>query len=229
MKLDTEAAVQARLDSILSGAEAMELRLCDEIGTPIGVMRPVTAWHLDQTNIMERLTEWRNANMNKFLTQFEGSPERTKAWVQNVLLKSRGQMLFLVYDQNDLLVGHFGFKNLTSQSVLLDNAIRGERGGHPKLFVFAGKALVQWLWRETSVQQIDGYVMADNASSIMMNRQIGFTGWTRLPLLKRIIGGDTHWYMGKEGQASPEGRFCYSISIYRSLNPFKPANKSRSL
>ena len=206
------------LDTVLAGAEEMELPLCEESGQPIGVMRPLSSSHLDQMDVMERMTDWRNANMSNFLTHFEATPVRTRAWVENVLLKTRAQMLWLVYDQNNNLVGHFGFKNLTPQSVLLDNAIRGERNGHPKLFVVAGRALVTWLFRRTGVHRIDGIVMAENVPAMMMNRQIGLHGWKRHPLIKRTINGDTHWDIGKDGESSPDGRYCFTLFINRSAD-----------
>lgn len=223
MTSSAEDLLQAKLDAVLAGTETMELPLRDDSGQPIGVMRPLTARHIDQIAVIEKLTDWRNANMANFLTHFEATPGRTRAWVQNVLLKNRGQMLWLVYDQNDDLVGHFGFKNLTLQSVLLDNAMRGERQGHPRLFVVAGKRLVDWLWQTTPVQRIDAYVMADNVPSIMMNRQIGFAGWKRHPLIKRTIEGDTHWDMGEEGQSSPDGRYCFTLYMERGGNSSTPA------
>ena len=207
--------LQARLDSILAGTEEMEITLFEEKGHPIGMMRPLTARHLDKMNVIEKLTDWRNVNMANFLTHFEASTERTQTWVQNVLLASRGQMLWLVYNQNGDLVGHYGFKNLTPQSVMLDNAIRGERQGHPKLFVMAGKALVQWLWQMTSVQRIEAYVMANNIASIMMNRQIGFQGWRLKPLVRRITEGTTHWDIGEEGSPSPDDRYCFTLFLER--------------
>ena len=215
MSVNSEEILTARLDAILAGTEVIELPLTEESGQLIGVMRPLTARHLE-TDLLEKLTDWRNANMANFLTHFEATPARTRAWVQNVLLKGRGQMLWLVYDQSDDLVGHFGFKNLTSQSALLDNALRGERQGHPKLFVAAGKSLVQWLWQATQVQRINAYVMADNVPSIMMNRQIGFQGWERHPLFKQILEGDVYWEIGKAGQTSPDGRYCFTLFIERS-------------
>jgi|GEM_PF-1481472 len=222
MTSSAEDLLQAKLDAVLAGTETMELPLRDDSGQPIGVMRPLTARHIDQIAVIEKLTDWRNANMANFLTHFEATPGRTRAWVQNVLLKNRGQMLWLVYDKNDDLVGHFGFKNLTLQSVLLDNAMRGERQGHPRLFVVAGKRLVEWLWQTTPVRRIDAYVLADNVPSIMMNRQIGFAGWKRRPLIRRTIEGNTHWDIGEEGQSSADGRYCFTLFMERGENSLAP-------
>ena len=146
-----EDSFETLLTNIVADEDAVELPLFAINGGLIGVMKPITSSHLDSSDVIEKLTQWRNANMSSFLTQFEATPERTQNWIKNVLLKSSGQLLWLVYDQDENLIGHFGFKSFTPQSVLLDNAIRGERRGHPKLFVIAGRALVQWLFQATTV------------------------------------------------------------------------------
>lgn len=214
----TSNPLQPRLNAVLAGETELELPLHDETGELVGTMRPLNIRQLGQAEVIEKLTAWRNENMGNFLTHFVATPERTRNWIQNVVLKAHGQLLLLVYAHGHL-VGHFGFKELTRDDVLLDNAMRGDRLGHPKLFVYAGKALVQWLMDEAKVQRVHAYVMADNVPSIMMNRQIGFVSRTRHPLIKRMQNNDIHWEMGTEGQPSPDGRYCYSLLIEREHAP----------
>ncbi len=204
--------IQTQLDEIINGSRLLALTIQDEEGNVVGVLRPLTCAHLDDEDVIQKLTDWRNQNMENFLSQFVATPERTRNWMRDVLFKTPGQMLFLVY-VDDHLVGHFGFKNLTRDEVLLDNAMRGERTGHPKLFVFAGRTLVQWLLREAAVQQVHAYVMTENVASVMMNKQIGFGGWQRYPLIKSIKNSEIYWDMGSEGQSSPEGRYCFKLVI----------------
>ena len=52
--------------------------------------------------------------------------------------------------------------------------MRGERAGDPKLMVYAGKAIVEWLFTNANVSEVRAEVMVDNVSSIMLNTQIGF-------------------------------------------------------
>lgn len=210
------SSIQMLLNEVVAGTRPFSLEISSEAGVLEGVLRPVTVAHLDDHEIIRRLTDWRNQSMEKFLSQFVATPERTRNWMRNVLLKTQGQMLFLVCVK-DQVVGHYGFKNLTSSEVLLDNALRGERGGHPKLFVWAGQTLVQWLFREAVVQRVYAYVLADNAVSIMMNKQIGFGGWQRHPLTKCVREGEVVWEMGSEGGTSAEGRYCFKLLIERSL------------
>ena len=205
-------SIQVQLDEVIAGARQVIIDIKDDNGVIVGVLQPLTMEHLGSEYIIKMLTDWRNQNMENFLTQFIATPERTRQWMQDVLFQARGQMLFLVYAQNNL-IGHFGFKNLTSQSVLLDNVIRGERIGHPKVFVFAGKALVRWLQVTALVKTIYGEVMTNNITSIMMNKQIGFSGWKRHPLVKVVSGIETCWELGVEGDLSPDGKYCFKLLI----------------
>lgn len=210
----TPNAIQPLLDEVIAGTRPLNLDIRDEDGGVVGTLRPLTRAHLDAPDIIQKLTDWRNQNMGNFLSQFVATPQRTRDWMQTVLFKARGQMLFLVWAEQRV-VGHFGFKDLTGDDVLLDNAMRGDRAGHPRLFVFAGRALVQWLLTQAGVKRVHAYVMADNVPSIMMNKQIGFGGWARHPLLKREREGELHWEMGPEGAPSPDGRDCFKLVIDR--------------
>lgn len=206
--------IQTQLDEVIAGRRSLAIDISGEDGSTVGVLRPLVRAHLNDSVIIQKLTDWRNQNMGNFLSHFVATPERTRNWMSSVLFKARGQMLFLVC-VNDEVVGHFGFKDLTRNDVLLDNAMRGSRAGHPKLFVFAGKALVQWLFREAGVQRVHAYVMTENVASIMMNKQIGFGGTTRCPLIMKNKVGETHWEIGTEGAASPNGRYCLKLVIQR--------------
>jgi hypothetical protein len=208
--------IQSQLDRVIAGTQQLTLPIHDEEGTVIGTLRPLTLAYLDDAAILEKLTDWRNQNMTSFLSQFTATLDRTRSWLSNVVFQASGQMLFLVYS-NDLLMGHLGFKNLTPLDALMDNAIRGARGGHPKIFVMAHKTLAKWLFQEAKIESLYGYVMIDNAPAIMMNKQVGWSIWIRLPLLKLAPGeDDVRWEIGDEDQASPEGKYCYKIIMARS-------------
>ena len=200
------------LNDIISGNTSVNLKIQDEDGLTIGEMFPLNTNHLNEPEIIQLLTDWRNQNMEYFLSQFVATPERTSSWMKNVLFKKNDQLLFII-KTDEKLVGHFGFKNLTANDVLLDNAMRGSRGGHPKLLTFAGKELVNWLIQMFSVKRVDAYVMAENVASIMMNKQIGFQGWHKYPLSKELSDCGINWKMGTKNGLSPESRYCYNSEI----------------
>ena len=203
---------RALIRAIVDGERGLNIDLSTSEGNKIGRLVPLTIHHLDDDYIIQKLTEWRNANMSFFLTQFHSTSSRTRNWLQNVVFKRGNQLIFLIYD-NDKVIGHYGFKDLNDSNVMLDNAMRGERGGHPKLLVIAGKTIINWLFENTNVNIVYGYIMLKNATSIMMSREIGFKGWVKHPLNRFVKNDEIHFKIGEEGEVSIDSLYCYRIEI----------------
>lgn len=202
--------IAARIRDVVEGRETLVIELHDDGGAAIGRLVPLTEAHLASDAVIGKLTDWRNASMGSFLTQFTATPDRTRNWLQNGVLASSAQMIFLIY-ADDVLIGHFGFKELTHETVLLDNAMRGERGGHPKLLQIAGRALIDWLFAEAGVRTVTGYVLSTNPAAIMLNRAIGFDRWDKLPVRREEVDGEVRLIMGEPGEASADGTYCYRL------------------
>lgn len=200
----------ARIRDVIEGRETLVIDLFDDGGATIGRLVPLTEAHLADDAVIGKLTDWRNASMGSFLTQFTATPERTRNWLRNAVFASSAQMIFLIY-ADDVLIGHFGFKELTGETALLDNAMRGERGGHPKLLQVAGRALIDWLFAEAGVRTVTGYVLSTNPAAIMLNRAIGFDRWDKYPVHREEADGETHLVMGETDGASADGVYCYKL------------------
>ena len=213
---------QNLVTDIISDKTSVNLKIRDDDGVIIGEMLPLTLKHLNNQKIIQLLTDWRNQNMESFLSQFVATPERTSNWLKNVFFNRSDQLLFLI-SVDEKYVGHFGFKQLTAKDVLLDNAIRGSREGHPKLYTFAGKTLINWLVQIFSIERIYGQVLADNVPAIMMNKQIGFQGWQKYPLVKVMTETENNWTMGAKNGHSPDAKYCYEVEILVSTLP-QPTN-----
>ncbi len=82
---------------IIEGKESLAIPIRDDNGAVIGVMRPITKMHLEAIDVIEKMTAWRNQYKTFFLTQFNATPERTKKWLENVVLTNPSQLLFLIY------------------------------------------------------------------------------------------------------------------------------------
>ena len=177
-------------------------------------MRAIHNYDLKDQKLLKKLTDWRNKNMESFFTKFDATPERTKKWLENSIFKTNSQLLFLIYVENNL-IGHLGFKIIDDQNFLLDNAIRGERGGPADLFIDAHKTLISWIFGTFKIDMIKGYVMSDNPSAIMMNKNVGWQEWKKLPLLLKNHNTETTWTIGKYGQRSDHNKYCYELSIKR--------------
>lgn len=198
---------------MLKGADEI-LPVYNDHGAKTGELVPVGHKTYDLKTIARLLSKWRDANKKCFLTEFDADEERTLAWIRATLINSETQRLYLVVTQGQI-VGHFGYKNLTSDSVLLDNTIRGEPGGEAKLFVYAGQTLVNWLFQHTSVSKVHGLVFTDNIPGIMMNRQIGFTGWQKVNFRQTNVGNDMIWQQSDHVENDGKDRRLYQIHIDR--------------
>jgi RimJ/RimL family protein N-acetyltransferase len=206
---------EAYLAGIMDGLESLEIPICDDNGSRIGSMRPLTKQHIQDHDIVEKLTDWRNRYKAFFLTQFEATPERTRHWLETIAFSETNRLLFLIYSE-DLLVGHYGFRDLIGDSVLADNLLRGERDGHPMLMKYAVLALVEWLFDAMRVNEVYGYIFADNAMGLKLNRDVGFVCVDTLPLQKQVDGDDITWIIGKAGEQSPDNRYYQKVVIRRS-------------
>ena len=209
------------LSRIIEGEESLVIPICDDNGADIGVIRPITKMHLQSNDVIEKLTNWRNQYKTFFLTQFNATPARTKQWLENVVLSDPTRLLTLIY-YRDSLMGHYGFKELSGDSVFTDNLLRGERGGHPSLMRYAVSTLVEWLFDTMRVNEVYGYVFANNAMAIRLNRDVGYCFLETFPLRKQVNGEEIKWVVGKAGEPSPDNKYYQKIVMTRNSKMGKP-------
>ena len=167
---------------VLSGAE-LKITIEDDNGLQVGHLRPIIRKDIYDDVLLQTLTKWRKDNMDMFLTNFTATPERTRKYLEKITSDSSAQTLFMV-EERGKLVGQVGWKDLTELDAIMDNGMKGERTDTPKLLIYAHKALAKWLFLNTEIKFIYGWLFADNIPGIMMNKQIGWSEWIRHPLIK---------------------------------------------
>jgi len=74
-----------------------------------GFLLPVCCFHQADTELLQKLTDWRNANVDVYPTQFVATLESTRSWLKERLLAVEDRMLFLVVDNAGKVLGHIGF------------------------------------------------------------------------------------------------------------------------
>lgn len=199
---------------IIEGEESLAISIRDDDGLEIGVMCPITKLHLQSSHIIEKMTTWRNQYKVFFQTQFNATPERTKRWLNNVVLANSDQMLFLIYCEG-ILMGQYGFNQLNGNSAQMDNLMRGERGGHPLLMKYAVRALIKWLFSTMEVEEVYGYTFANNAMAMKLNKDVGFSTVEKIPLTKTIVDGEIRWIVGNPGGISQDNHYYWKIYMNR--------------
>ncbi|WP_408496933.1 bifunctional GNAT family N-acetyltransferase/PLP-dependent aspartate aminotransferase family protein [Paraburkholderia xenovorans] len=160
-----------------------------------GFLVPVSEVHLEDESLLQRLTEWRNTNVEVYPTQFHATLESTRAWMKDRLLAVEDRMLFLVTDTKGKVFGHIGFNGCYNDEAFfeVDNVVRGEQDGEKGLFSAALRTLVEWARTTTVVEGFFLRVMDDNPQAIEFYKRNGFVETKRIPL-KRSVKGETTSY-----------------------------------
>jgi RimJ/RimL family protein N-acetyltransferase len=136
-------------------------------------LKPLTANSLKNIEYLSLITEWRRNYKEFFFSNFEPTIERTEKWLKSVFLSSPRNLFFLLFFE-EKFIGHYAFKNLSEQSVFLDNLVKGVQGGHAKIIETTALALIDWLFDNFCISHVNGTILADNPYSIMSNKKIGF-------------------------------------------------------
>lgn len=139
----------------------------------IGSLKPINRQLAGDAEIISSLTNWRQRFKRFFFTQFEATDERTRSWLNDVVIKDDTRILFLIMNAENRPTGHVGACNITGDSAELDNFIRGERGGDPKLMLLSGLSLIGWLYGALNIRQISARVIANNVRTLSVYREAG--------------------------------------------------------
>ncbi|MEX1014840.1 MAG: GNAT family N-acetyltransferase [Candidatus Paceibacterota bacterium] len=162
-------------------------------GIKIAQLKPLNIQSLPILDeISSKLTQWRNQSMRFFFTGFKATSERTMSWLKSSVLQSNSKILYLVY-VDEKPVGHFGLANVTKSHAELDNAIRGEKGGHTDLFKSVEFVLLDLAFNYLHVDKVEGKLFSNNLIALLMHKQFGFTV-TERSKLKRVEDGDEWHY-----------------------------------
>lgn len=146
-------------------------------------LKPLTANSLKNIDYLSSITEWRRNYKDFFFNDFEPTIERTEKWLKSVFLSSPRSLFFLLFFE-EKFIGHYAFKNLTEQSAFLDNLVKGVQGGHSKIIETAVTKLIDWLFDNFCISQVNGTILTDNPYSIMSHKRFGFNFSEKIVCLK---------------------------------------------
>jgi len=165
-------------------AQKLAIEIKDENDHFIGSLLLLQKGDDEDAIIVGSITKWRNKFMSFFLTQFTATAERTKSWLNDIVIPSPERLFFLIYDQDDNLLGNFGVANICGNQCELDNLIRGEKGGHPRLIYFSEVSLLKWLFIEQGFVRVYLHVFSNNSPTIKLHTKVGFTEINRKKMFK---------------------------------------------
>ena len=199
-------------------SEKFSIAIKDNNDKVIGSLVLVQKRDANNTIILDALTRWRKKYMKYFLTQFNASTNRTKSWLENIVIPSSDRLLFLILNEDNNLIGNFGIADILFDRCELDNLIRGEKGGHPKLIYFSELSLLKWLFLEKKVKRVNLHVFANNLPTIKLHKSVGFVEIGRRKL-ERVQSKDGAVSF-EETQICSEGNSIEYLELMLESNDF---------
>lgn len=167
-----------------------------------GYLLPVCNMHLQDDELLQKLTDWRNINVHVYPTQFVATFDSTKSWLKDRLLAVPDRMLFLIVNNGGHILGHLGFNGcLNSDGMFeIDNVIRGVAGRSRGLFSKALIALVETYRKTLNIEGFFLRVMDDNHHALNFYQKNSFVEAKRIPLVAESNQGVTNYREARSGE-----------------------------
>ena len=218
------------ISNIVNEEQRLRIDITVDGDNRIGYLTPITRSSLEDTELIAKMTAWRNRMRSCFLTQAEVTPETTKAFLAGTVLSDPTRMLFIVHSLAQP-VGTIGLKvgapwvhgagpqeaeQAGRKLAELANLLRGSRDGHPKLMYQGEMALMEWAFRELDIDVFWTAVPSNNRLALTLHQSGGFRPTALIPLLKVESNGQTKLVPGDAGQTSPDGIYAQRIELERA-------------
>lgn len=117
--------------------------------------------------VVEILTNGRNANTDSFLTFFEATVPRTKSWLTNVVAQDDRRLLFTV--KNVLTGDIYGYMGLAygnedGSYIEADAIVRTAHRAVPGLMKMSFQRMLHWIQFEVGISSVWVRVLSDNSA-----------------------------------------------------------------
>ena len=183
-----QGALIARLKQPGDTADAgIDIRNAD--GEVVARLVAVNQTRATDPAIVDCLFRWRAASMTGFLTVFEPTVDKTRGYLEKLVLTDPARILFLILDPAGRPVGNIGLCNVTGADAEVDNIVRGERVETPNFMAQVQAGLIAWAQERLGVERVYLNVLSDNERAVNSYLKAGYVETGRTPLTREAIEG----------------------------------------
>ncbi len=143
---------------------------------------PVSSLHLNDSEAINSLMEWRNENYKIFSPQKISTIESTSNWLDLLINQNENRILFFVVDKFGKKIGHLGIWLRDNGSFELDNVIKSLECSISGVFSQAVIALANWIRESIGIQELELRVLQTNTHAFDFYQKLGFQEISRQPL-----------------------------------------------
>lgn len=154
-------------------------------GSLIATLRLIQSDDLQDGDLIKLFTDLRNRHRTCFLTEFEATAERTRAWLATAVVDHPARALFRIDLPGGRLVGHIGAIH-RGEALEYDNFILDDDIGIKGFAVQIAQQFLVWIAKTNGLNAIFGNVRSSNAHARDFHIRTGFSETEIIPL-KRIV------------------------------------------
>ena len=162
----------------------------------IAFLRPITSDYIITTpNCVELMSKWRIENPTISNGIFTVTHERTKKWLDSLVINNDKRIIFLVEDFSGRYIGHIGFAafDYEKKTAEIDSVLRGVKGVLPGLMEHCMKAMIRWGYDVLKLEKIELSVFSDNTHAVEFYRRCGFADDVLTPMRKVEMPDEVKW------------------------------------
>lgn len=154
------------------------------------------------------MSKWRIENPTLSNSVFQVTDERTKNWLDNLILKRKDRLLFFIDTLDNKHIGHIAYSSFdfVDRTAEIDAVLRGE-DILPGIMTKTINSMIRWADNNLLLSSLQLRVNDDNTRAIALYERCGFEAVSRIPLFRRELEGEIRWDEDKNRDINEAERF----------------------
>lgn len=148
-----------------------------------GYLLPICRYDIDNTELIKRLKKWRNNHNYAYYNSPTATDESTVIWLKKLIYETPNKILFKIYDEKNLFIGHLGLNiNFDKKETLeLDNILRGLAEARKGIITDSIYSLINWAKSIYFIDQFFLRVISTNSNAINFYNKLGLVTTNKVP------------------------------------------------
>ena len=153
---------------------------------------PLSKLYLENDELIEKLTFYRNKYKKYYPTQFKATIISTKKWIEK-LLETNNRIMFLLINKKSSICGIIGLlkHDSSKNSLEIDNVIKFKNCYEKNIFSKILQVLIRFSKNQLFIDDVQLKVMNTNIRAIKFYKKNGFHFLLKIPLIKKKFKNKT--------------------------------------
>ncbi|MBC8298064.1 MAG: hypothetical protein H8E55_20010 [Pelagibacterales bacterium] len=168
----------------------------------------------DSKDTVELLYLLREKYREMFATDFVMTKEKTKRWINELILDNPDRILFTISINSKIVgcIGHGGL-DANENSSQLDNMMKDPSCKIPGMMTVVEKVYLRWMFEFFKLSKITGYLFSDNERMMNIHYECGWRLLDKVPINKKMVNEYSVWQMSKESDNDNVERYFNIIEL----------------